>query len=149
MANTSKLRIEKKKHHPLQPLGRRERAAETESKCWPLRIKGLSYQDIGRAVGVTAMGAMKACDRVLERLNKEDVENALKWRGLENARLNKLQERFWDMALAGNMQAADRVLRISERRAKLNGLDAPERKVLEGGKDNPITIVLSAVDAAL
>jgi len=57
----------------------------------------------------------------------ECAELAEHLRELENQRLDELQASLWDKALAGVLPAADRILRIMERRAKLNGLDAPQK----------------------
>src|SRR5205823_5555376 len=48
-------------------------------------------------------------------------------RQLELERLDALQKSLWGKALAGDMPALDRILRIMERRSGLLGLDAPAR----------------------
>jgi len=46
-------------------------------------------------------------------------------RALELLRLDELLNALWDTAIAGDLKAVDRVLKVMERRAKLLGLDAP------------------------
>jgi hypothetical protein len=46
-------------------------------------------------------------------------------RELELDRLDNLQRTYWQPAVAGNLRAADFVLRVIDKRAKLLGLDAP------------------------
>jgi hypothetical protein len=46
-------------------------------------------------------------------------------RELEMDRLDILQRTYWGPAVNGNLRAADYVLRVIDKRAKLLGLDAP------------------------
>src|SRR5215208_1667353 len=46
-------------------------------------------------------------------------------RELENARLDRAQAAIWTQVLAGDYRAVMVFLQISQRRAKLNGLDSP------------------------
>ena len=58
-------------------------------------------------------------------LTDNATEGAEHLRTLEALRLDEIQAKIWDKAIAGDYRAVDRVLRIMERRAKLLGLDAP------------------------
>lgn len=87
-----------------------------------LRMGGLSYAQVGEAMGV---GTNAARDMIKRALNRAEKVAASDLRALENERLDRLQAAIWTKALNGDLQAVDRVLRISERRARLNGLDAP------------------------
>ena len=56
------------------------------------------------------------------------LQNSLpvaQYRTLENLRLDRVQAAIWPKVLAGDTKAIDTFLRISQRRARLNGLDAP------------------------
>jgi hypothetical protein len=81
---------------------------------------------------------------VSELANLADVclEEAAVIRDIELQRLDDLYQIAWIEANAGNIAAIDRCLRVMERRAKLLGLDAPE-KIDHGGD---IQIVLHSVD---
>ena len=46
-------------------------------------------------------------------------------RELENARLDRAQAAIWSQVLAGDYRAVMVFLQISQRRARLNGLDSP------------------------
>jgi hypothetical protein len=48
-------------------------------------------------------------------------------RALENARLDRAQTAIWSKVIAGDLASIDVFLRISQRRAKMNGLDEPTR----------------------
>jgi uncharacterized protein YicC (UPF0701 family) len=59
---------------------------------------------------------------------------------MELDRLDRLQRAAWATAMQGNPKAILSILKIMERRAKLIGLDAPQRlqqevTVYEGGTD--------------
>jgi len=47
---------------------------------------------------------------------------------LEALRLDQMQAALWQRATDGEVRAIDRILRIMERRARLLGLDEPERR---------------------
>src|SRR5215217_3319033 len=51
-------------------------------------------------------------------------------RELENARLDRAQAAIWAQVLAADYRAVRVFLQISQRRAKLNGLDAPASVVI-------------------
>ena len=51
-------------------------------------------------------------------------------RELENARLDRAQAVIWSNVLAGDYRAVMVFLQISQRRAKLNGLDSPASIVI-------------------
>lgn len=63
----------------------------------------------------------------LSQIRKETTADAMLLRQLELERLDELQSRFWNKALAGDYLAADKVLSIMDRRAKYLGLHEPTR----------------------
>jgi len=66
-------------------------------------------------------------DDFLERTAKDDAETVKKLRAIENKRLDFLMERLEDALEDGKPSAVKAALAIVDRRAKLNGLDAPRR----------------------
>ena len=55
---------------------------------------------------------------------------AQQMRELQNSRLDRAQAAIWPQVLAGDYRAVMVFLQISQRRAKLNGLDAPASVVI-------------------
>ena len=100
-------------------------AREREVQALELRKRGMSYAEIGEAIGMSLQGASDAVRRALERLRTEASEKAEDVRDLELARLDKLLKIAEAAAESGDISAIDRVLRIQERRSKYLGLDAP------------------------
>jgi hypothetical protein len=73
-------------------------------------------------VDMSIAGVAKAYKRALTRHPHATIDEH---RELELNRLDTLQRTFWKSAVAGNQRAAEFVLRIIEKRAKLLGLEAP------------------------
>lgn len=108
--------------------GDKERIAERRKKAIQLRVEGCTYAEIGEELGcceATAYGDVKA---VLEQTAKEAREAATEVIAVELQRLDvatKLALR--EIQQANNIQAIDRLVKVQERRAKLLGLDSPDR----------------------
>ena len=69
-------------------------------------------------------GAWQAYERIKNEMIFESVDEARK---LELMRLDELQFSLWDRAINGDLPAANCVLKIMDRRAKLLGLDKPDK----------------------
>lgn len=122
-------------------------AAERDATAADLRSKGWTYQRIADELHYADKGeAHHAVSRVLKATVREAGDAA---RAMEHERLDRLSEAAWTVlerqhitvsngkviSLDGQplpddgpvLQAIDRLLRISESRRKLDGLDAPSR----------------------
>lgn len=106
---------------------REQRNAARRIEAMSLLLAGLSYDQIGERLGITADSAHELIARNLERANNRAVEEL---RLVENARLDRAQAAIWGQVLQGDLKAVDTFLRISSRRSKLNGLDAPQKIAL-------------------
>lgn len=94
---------------------------QRELRAVELALSGLSYSEIAVELGYAdKSGSWNAVRRALDRAEQPKVAE---YRNLENARLDRLQQAWWTPALEGDEKAAKIVLRIFERRARLNGLD--------------------------
>ncbi|EHK82144.1 hypothetical protein [Rhodococcus pyridinivorans] len=109
-------------------------------RCLELRREGQTWQEIADQLGYAdRSGARKAVERLLDRTEFESVDE---YRVLESDRLDALHAAYWTAALAGNLDAAKLVLRISAQRCRLLGLDLPTRVAVEGvptGEDFAVT----------
>jgi hypothetical protein len=106
----------------------RVRAAQLQDRCLELRANGLSFREIARELKVAPATAYKAVARGLAAVNENCREEAQELRALEALRLDQMQAALWQQATDGDVRAIDRILRIMERRARLLGLDEPERR---------------------
>lgn len=96
-----------------------------DSRVYELRIQGLTFDAIANEVGFSGpSGAWQAYQRIRHEVIFESIDDA---RQLELMRLDELQVAVWDRAINGELPAAHCVLKIMDRRAKLLGLDKPEK----------------------
>ena len=89
-----------------------------------LAMAGLSYEKIGEELGISTSAAHALVTRTIAETRNYAVDHL---RELENARLDRMTTAIWNKVIEGDLKAVDSYLRIAERRAKLNGLDAPTR----------------------
>lgn len=87
-----------------------------------LRLAGLTYEQIADRMDISPSWAMQLVELTLTSSINRQVSQM---RSLENQRLDRAQAAIWPKVLEGNMHAVDVFLRLSGRRAKMNGLDAP------------------------
>jgi hypothetical protein len=100
-------------------------ARKREAKVFELRIQGYTFEQIASEVGYQGTsGAWQAYRRARESMIFESVEEA---RQLELLRLDEMMFALWDRAIGGDLPSASCVLKIMDRRAKLLGLDKPEK----------------------
>ena len=101
------------------------------SQVMQLRLSGHSYDSIAQLLGLPRSRVVRIVERELDRAYREPVEMLLQ---LELDRLDALMRAYWDAALAGDGEAADRVLRIMDRRARYLGLDRQDTVQEDLGK---------------
>lgn len=123
--------------------------AERRADLIKLRIAGVSFDDPRvLALGYSSRGAAtKDMIRALEQRRDEEAAAASAYRQQENERLDELMAAVWERATTPSPQfskdgihthdeidlrAVDTLLRLMDRRAKLNGLDSPIRTEVSG-----------------
>lgn len=108
------------KHSP-KNLKARERAIA----ALELRRTGMTFEDIAAQLGYSSRsGAYNAVNRYLQRIEYEGVDELRK---IEGERLDRAMLAIWPQVLNGDLGATNALVRIQERRAKLFGLDAPQK----------------------
>lgn len=101
---------------------------EREARCVEMKLAGLPNEVIAQAVGYKhRSNVAKAIKKCLDERVNESVDEIRK---LEVARCDRLIQALWRDALEGKYLAVDRVLRVMERKAQIQGLDAPVRREL-------------------
>jgi hypothetical protein len=99
-----------------------------QEQALQLRLAGLNFVTIAEQLGYAdRAAAYKAVTAALGRVVAEQRAETELLRQLEVARLDALHVAVWPAALAGDLPAVDRALRITEQRARLLGLNAPVR----------------------
>ena len=98
-------------------------AAVKRAKVVEAVAQGATYEEAAKQAGyANRSGAYKAFWLAMDHREADAVEDH---RALELARLDALQVSLWAKAMAGEVKAANAVLRIIEQRSRLLGLDKP------------------------
>jgi hypothetical protein len=128
---------------------KRDEVVVRRTKLLQLRRQGVRYDDERvEALGYSSPdAARKDVSRALEAHRIAEAAEVSAYRQQENERLDALLEAAWPQATspspvfnkdgevidhALDMRAVDTVLRLMDRRAKLNGLDMPVKAELSG-----------------
>ena len=115
-----------RRHSNLEDARRtRQRARRVEALS--LKLAGVSTAQIAQRMGIKPDTVRHLINRTLATAENRAAEEM---RELENARLDRAQAAIWSNVLAGDYRAVMVFLQISQRRAKLNGLDSPASIVI-------------------
>ena len=114
-------------HRPKNPehKTRDVNAAVRVQTALKLSAQGLSWDEIANRAGFASRGA--AHNAVMRELDRNIAKDVDEMRKRELHMLDQMQVEIWDLFMnkknKGRLFAADRLLAISERRAKLTGMD--------------------------
>jgi DNA-binding CsgD family transcriptional regulator len=111
--------------------------ADRDARVFEMRKAGISYRKIAAALDISESTAHAAMQRVMKRVIDKQSEQYQEALQLELERLDHLLQNIWpmtmpqviqdedgrEMRLPPSLEAIDRALKISDRRAKLLGLD--------------------------
>ncbi|MFB7222457.1 hypothetical protein [Streptomyces sp. NPDC056227] len=99
-----------------------------------LRRSGVRFDDpLILALGYSTSGAArKDLIRALEQNRDEEAAEVSVYRQQENERYDVMLRAIWAEVEAGDLRSIETALKISDRRSKLNGWDAPVRTELSG-----------------
>lgn len=103
------------------------RREENRRIAFELRKAGATFDEIGKAMGMTRQSAFELVTKTLAEIRSRTAEDVEHVRELELHRLDALLKGLWQSASKGSVNAVDRALKIMERRARLLGLDAPTK----------------------
>jgi hypothetical protein len=118
-----------------RPTGETEAIAERRIRAFELRKAGYSLREIGHRLEVSHMTIKEDIDTVLAELTEKQQAKAEQYRAIELERLDVMVRSIWPFVMAGSAGAIDTALKISTRRSKLLGLDAPPKPQLNLTKD--------------
>lgn len=129
---------------------RRVKSKERQRQALNYRLGGLTFDAIGEKIGVTRQAAAILVEKALADTQDEVNMAADELRKVELRRLDTAQSAIWGDVLKGDVQAVAALMRIMDRRAKYQGLDAPTRanvQVTEGDIDAIIAAELARIAA--
>jgi len=118
---------------------------EKRQKCLEFRKAGASYRSIAEQQGISLGLAHKYVSDALSEINQLTAQDAEELRELELERLDTAQLAIASQVRKGHLAAIDRWLKISERRSKLLGLDAPVQQQIKLGTEKQLTQTLDAL----
>jgi hypothetical protein len=121
---------------PQENSGRKVKSHQQMILALELRASGASFRQIGQTLGVSKPRAFRIVRKALDELAEHCTDTAERVRQLELHRLDRYR-----LALdsrKSDPRAVDTLIRISERVAKLHGLDAPQRIEASGLNGGPI-----------
>lgn len=113
---------------------------EREQRAVALKASGATYRQIAQALSIDVATAHRTVTRALRRDHADAVDEM---RRVEDDRLDRMLRAVWLEATNGNLGAIDRVVKISESRRRLWGLDAPQRHVVTTELDESIDSLLA------
>lgn len=120
---------------------------QKEAEAVKLRLAGHTFDQIAQRLGYSdRSGAAKAVRRAMQATIQEPTDEL---RRIEVERLDALQRALWPAAESGKWLATDRVLTIMDRRARLLGLDAPQRRVVNVIVEDVIDAEIKRLEAKL
>lgn len=103
---------------------RARKTQERLDEIMVMRLGGMSYRQIAQRTGVTHQMVNDLISHAMKQVPKAAVDEM---RALENQRLDEAQAAIWSRVGMGDEKAIEVFLKISTRRAKLNGLDEPTK----------------------
>ena len=111
-----------------------------------MRMAGISLENIANHLDVS-----EARVRVLIENLLAEAENrsAGEMRAIENARLDRAQAAIWSEVIRGDLKAINTFLRISDQRARMNGLNAPTQVDLSVNVRQEMEAALSELETML
>jgi predicted transcriptional regulator len=98
-------------------------AAERRPKVVEMRKEGYGQRQIADSLGIAVSTVCKDLKYALEEFGTATAEEVAEMRALDNARIEEMIKAIWLKAKDGQVGAIDRIVKLLERRAKLNGLD--------------------------
>ena len=120
-------------------------AAEKRAQAVALRRQGKTFEEIATEVGyANKSSAFRAVDQALKAAVREQAVELIQ---LETERLDAMLAALWPKIEGGDARSIDTALRLSERRAKLLGLDAAQQVQHSGPDGGAIPVSIGEMTA--
>jgi transposase len=126
---------------------RQQEILERRREVARLRLSGIRDQrEVAARLDVslgTINGDFKAINEQWAQETTMDVDAE---KQIDLARIDALISALWDKARDGDERAIAQVLNLMQHRAKLLGLNAPEKRELSGDENAPLTVLIQRVN---
>ena len=107
-------------------------SAEQARKCFEMRRAGMSYRQIAERLGCAPSTVHRWVSEWMDEYNLQTEEQFQLMRQEQTSRLDAALVALWPRVRNGDADAVNSMIRIEQQRAKLWGLDAPERVDVTG-----------------
>jgi DNA-binding CsgD family transcriptional regulator len=114
-----------------------------QQRALDLRLQGLSYRAIAAEMHLAVSTVHEHVHRALDELRTITAEKAAELKQIQRARLDAMLETLWEKR--ADVGTANTILRLMQRQADLDGLDAPKNIRLAGEGGGPIRTDSAAV----
>lgn len=104
-----------------------------------------NFTTIAKELGVSLPTISRDVKAIEEQWRAEAMQDISAAKGRDIKRSERLIGAMWTKALNGNERAAKMVLDLMQHRAKLLGLNAPEKRELTGNEGEPLSIQIRRV----
>jgi len=111
-----------------------------------MRLAGLPIGTIAERLGISESRVTSLIDNLLTTAENRTVAHM---RALENARVDRAQAAIWARVLEGDIKAVSEFRRLSEHRAKMNGLNVPQQVDLSVSVRREMQTALAELDHML
>jgi hypothetical protein len=116
------------------PTAKRAQVSERRKKAIAMRLAGADWQAIADTLGYASRGAAHTdVTRSLEANRREEAAAAEELRQVTVMRYDRLQAAWWKKAIDGDPKAAEIVIKCLAGRAKIEGVEAPDKINVSGG----------------
>jgi|694.fasta_scaffold00244_112 hypothetical protein len=105
--------------------------AQKRMQIMNLRISGWSMPEISNLLQIPEKETYSIVLQQLQEWTTLTREQTEEMRTLELERLDAFLKSLWPKVISGSPKAIEVALKITERRAKLSGLDAPEKSQIQ------------------
>lgn len=133
-----------------QNVPKKHEMAVRSKRVLQMKLAGATYPEIAEAMGISLSTAHGDVQRALKDIPRDE---AAQMRQEESLSLDRMKRELWaeamdrDVSIIQRLPLFDRLLKLSDRRAKLLGIDAPqsvEVSSLDLDLDKAIAALLSA-----
>jgi hypothetical protein len=101
------------------------------AECFKMRMQGHTFPAIAQALGYNSkQAAWSDYQAALRDARAEYTDDLEELRAFELVRLDAIAARAWEHDVTGDIKALDVLLKVSDRRARLLGLDQPVKHEL-------------------
>jgi hypothetical protein len=126
---------------PKRHLGDDENIADRRARAFSLRRAGASYRAIAQQLSVSLATAYDDVNAELMELREQTKADAEAVREIELHRCDEMILGLWPAVRRGDPKAVSAAVRVSERRSKLLGLDAPSKSEISGANGGPVELL--------